>query len=104
MEIENFLDKEKLGKEFLAVKGYEEVRDRKTDELTAYKLKVSIQDLASPFYFEMFTIKVKNLNPTLTVAQLKTAKTTPITLENMQIGQFNGTLWFNCSDVLPKNK
>ncbi|MCC7667185.1 MULTISPECIES: hypothetical protein [Liquorilactobacillus] len=104
MEIDNFLDKEKLGDNFLAIKGYEEVLDRKTQELTAYKLKVSIQDPASPFYFEIFTVKVKKLDPTLSVESLKNAKTTPVELVDLNMGQFNGNLWFNCTDIKPVKK
>ncbi|MCP0887910.1 hypothetical protein LB941_11270 [Ligilactobacillus sp. WILCCON 0076] len=104
MTVNDFLNVDKLGVDFLAIKGYSEVRDRETDELKAYALEVNIQDPESPFYFELIKVKVKNLTPTLTVAQLKTAKTTPIILKDLQMGQFNGNLWFNCADVLPKNK
>ncbi|WP_281165529.1 hypothetical protein [Liquorilactobacillus sicerae] len=104
MRLEDFLDKEKLGHQFLAVKGYEEVRDRKTDELTAYRLDISIQDINSPFYFEMISVKVKTLNPTLSVESLKNAKTTPVELMDLNMGQFNGNLWFNCTDIKPVKK
>lgn len=104
MNLEDFLEKEKLGEQFTAVKGYEEVRDRKTEELTAYRLNISIQDFKSPFFYETFAVKVKTLDPTLPVDQLKNAKLTPVELVDLKVGQFNGNLWFNCSDVLPKNK
>lgn len=104
MELDKFLDIGKLGTQFLAVKGYEEVRDRKNNELTAYKLDISIQDPASIFYYELFTVKVKNLSPTISVSQLKNASTTPVELVDLNMGQFNGSLWFNCSDVVPTTK
>lgn len=104
MRLEDFLDQEKLGHQFLAVKEYEEVRDRDTNKLTAYRLDISIQDINSPFYFEMISVKVKTLEPTLPVESLKNAKTTPVELVNLNMGQFNGNLWFICTDVKPVKK
>jgi hypothetical protein len=104
MELDKFLDISKLGTQFLAIKGYAEVRDRKSNDLTAYKLDISIQDIDSPFYFEMISVKVKNLNPTISVEALKNAKTTPVELVDFNMGQFNGNLWFNCTDVKPIKK
>lgn len=104
MRLDDFLDADKLGKSFLAIKGYSEVKDHDTGKLGAYSLEVNIQDPESPFYFELIKVKVKNLSPTLAVEALKNAKTTPVELVDLKLGQFNGNLWFNCSDVLPAKK
>lgn len=104
MKLNDFLKPELLGNKFFAVKGYTEVLDRETQKLSAYRLNVSIQDESSDFFMEMITVKVNNLNPTLNFQELKNSKTTPIILENIQVGQYNGALWFNCTDVLPVAK
>ncbi|MFB8530706.1 hypothetical protein [Enterococcus casseliflavus] len=101
MKLNDFLKSDLLGKNFLAVKGYSEVLDRESQKLSAYRLNVSIQDENSDFFMEMIQVKVNNLSPTVSFQDLKNNKTTPITLENIQVGQYNGTLWFNCTDVLP---
>ena len=99
--INDFLDTEFLGETFLAVKSYTDVTDRETGDLTAYRLNISIQDVESPFYMEMVTVKVKNLRPSVSVESLKNNKTMPVKLKNFSMGQFNGTLWYSCDDVLP---
>lgn len=104
IKLNDFLNAEALGNDFLAVKGYTEVLHHETGKLDAYKLNISIQDDESPFFMEMINIKVKNLNPTLSVNDLKNNKTIPVILKDLQIGQFNGNLWFSCSDVLSKTK
>ncbi|OOV77777.1 hypothetical protein B2G86_04455 [Mammaliicoccus fleurettii] len=104
MKLNDFLNAEALGNDFVAVKGYTEVLHHETGKLDAYKLNISIQDDESPFFMEMINIKVKNLNPTLSVNDLKNNKTIPVILKDLQIGQFNGNLWFSCSDVLSKTK
>lgn len=104
IKLNDFLNAEALGNEFLAVKGYTEVLHHETGKLDAYKLNISIQDDESPFFMEMINIKVKNLNPTLSVNDLKNNKTIPVVLKDLQIGQFNGNLWFSCTDVLSKTK
>ncbi|MGF2116271.1 hypothetical protein [Enterococcus casseliflavus] len=104
MKLNDFLKPELLGTKFLAVKGYSEVLDRETQKLSAYRLNVSIQDETSDFFMEMIQVKINNLSPTISFQDLKNNKTTPIVLENIQVGQYNGTLWFNCTDVLPANK
>lgn len=104
MKLNDFLKPELLGTKFLAVKGYSEVLDRETQKLSAYRLNVSIQDETSDFFMEMIQVKINNLSPTVNFQDLKNNKTTPIILENIQVGQYNGTLWFNCTDVLPANK
>ncbi|PTK21153.1 hypothetical protein BUZ82_12495 [Staphylococcus saprophyticus] len=104
MKLNDFLNVEALGNDFLAVKGYTEVLHHETGKLDAYKLNISIQDDESPFFMEMINIKVKNLNPTLSVNDLKNNKTIPVVLKDLQIGQFNGNLWFSCTDVLSKTK
>lgn len=104
IKLNDFLNAEALGNDFLAVKGYTEVLHHETGKLDAYKLNISIQDDESPFFMEMINIKVKNLNPTLSVNDLKNNKTIPVILKDLQMGQFNGNLWFSCSDVLSKTK
>lgn len=104
IKLNDFLNAEALGNDFLAVKGYTEVLHHQTGKLDAYKLNISIQDDESPFFIEMINIKVKNLKPTLSVNDLKNNKTIPVVLKDLQIGQFNGNLWFSCTDVLSKTK
>ena len=104
IKLNDFLNAEALGNDFVAVKGYTEVLHYETGKLDAYKLNISIQDDESPFFMEMMNIKVKNLNPTLSVNDLKNNKTIPVVLKDLQIGQFNGNLWFSCTDVLSKTK
>lgn len=104
MRLNDFLKPELLGNKFVAVKGYSEVLDRETKKVSAYRLNASIQDETSDFFMEMIQIKVNNLSPTLSIEDLKNNKTTPIILENLNIGQFNGNLWFSCSNVLPVTK
>ncbi|MCD8821609.1 hypothetical protein K2V48_09520 [Staphylococcus gallinarum] len=104
IKLNDFLNAEALGNDFVAVKGYTEVLHHETGKLDAYKLNISIQDDESPFFMEMINIKVKNLNPTLSVNDLKKNKTIPVVLKDLQIGQFNGNLWFSCTDVLSKTK
>lgn len=62
---------------------------------------MSIQDENSNLFMEMIRIKVKSLAPTVSVANLKNNKATPVLLKDLQGGQFNGNLWFSCADVLP---
>lgn len=104
MKLNDFLKAELLGNKFVAVKGYSEVRDRETQELSAYRLNVSIQDENSDFFMEMVQVKVNNLSPTLKIEDLKNSKTMPVFLKDLNVGQFNGNLWFSCTDVLPANK
>ena len=40
---------------------------------------------------EMIQVKVNNVAPSLSV-------------QDLNVGQFNGNLWFSCADVLPANK
>lgn len=104
MEIRDFLKAELLGNKFVAVKGYSEVLNRDTGKLDAYRLNVSVQDENSDFFMDLITVKMKNLNPSLSVERLKNNKTTPVILKDLNVGQFNGNLWFSCSDVLPATK
>ncbi|MDY4065028.1 MAG: hypothetical protein SOY59_05235, partial [Ligilactobacillus agilis] len=86
------------------VKGYSDVLDRETQEVTAHRLNVSVQDENSDFFMEMIQVKVNNLTPTLSIQDLKNNKTTPVILRDLNMGQYNGNLWFSCSDVLPATK
>ncbi|MDU1847137.1 MAG: hypothetical protein E6778_16510 [Niallia nealsonii] len=104
MRLNDFLKAELLGDKFVAVKGYSEVLDRNTKEVSAYRLNASIQDETSDFFMEMIQVKVNNLSPSLSVQDLKNNKTTPIILKDLNVGQFDGNLWFSCTDVLPVTK
>lgn len=101
MKINDFLTTELLGSKFIAVKGYEEVLHHETGDLDALRLNVSIQDEKSPFFMELISIKIKNLSPTVSKETLEANNTTPVTLKDFNMGQFNGALWFNASDILP---
>lgn len=101
IRLNDFLSAEALGNNMVAIKSYSEVFDRETQQLTAYRLNISIQDEASDFFMEMIQVKVKSLSPTVSVSELKNNKTTPVILKDLIVGQFNGNLWFSCSDVLP---
>ncbi|HEM3634331.1 hypothetical protein [Streptococcus suis] len=104
MKLNDFLKAELLGSRFVAVKGYSEVLDRETGKPTALRLNVSIQDETSDFFMEMIQVKVNTLMPTASVQDMANNKTCAVTLKDLNIGQFNGNLWFSCSDVLPVSK
>ncbi|MBS9802961.1 hypothetical protein J4052_08280 [Bacillus toyonensis] len=104
MRLNDFLKAELLGNKFLAVKGYSDILDRETQQPNALRLNVSLQDESSDFFMEMISVKVNNLAPSLGIQDLKNNKTTPVILKDLNVGQFNGNLWFSCSDVLPITK
>ena len=104
MKLNDFLKAELLGSRFVAVKGYSEVLDRETGKPTALRLNVSIQDETSDFFMEMIQVKVNTLTPTASIQDMATNKTCPVTLKDLNVGQFNGNLWFAYSDVLPVTK
>ena len=104
MKLNDFLRAELLGSRFVAVKGYSEVLDRETGKPTALRLKVSIQDETSDFFMEMIQVKVNTLTPTVSVQEMANNKTCPVALKDLNVGQFNGNLWFACSDILPVTK
>lgn len=104
MKLNDFLKPSLLGNKFLAVKGYTEVLDNDTKKSTALRLNVSIQDEDSDFFMEMITVKVKTLNPTIPFSELSSKKTCPVILQDLTVGQYNGNLWFSCTDVLPVSK
>ncbi|MCZ0704607.1 hypothetical protein J2T56_003194 [Natronobacillus azotifigens] len=101
IKLNDFLKPELLGNKFVAIKGYSEIKDRETQNLSAFRLNVSIQQEDSDFFMELIQIKVKNLNPTLGFKDMESNKAIPVVLKDLQVGQFNGNLWFSCSDVLP---
>lgn len=101
MEINDFLDIKLLGNKFVAVKGYEPVADRETGAIVAYRVNISLQDDKSPFYMEMISVKIKTTTPTISVDEMKTNKTRDIELEGLNMGQFNGRLWFTVDNVRP---
>ena len=100
MKLNDFLKPELLGNRFFAVKGYTEVLDRETNKPTALRLNVSIQDESSDFFMEMIQVKVNTLTPTASVQEMVNNKTCPVTLKDLNVGQFNENLWFACSDVI----
>ena len=104
MKLNDFLKPELLGNRFFAVKGYTEVLDRETNKPTALRLNVSIQDETSDFFMEMIQVKVNTLTPTTSVQEMANNKTCPVKLKDLNVGQYNGNLWFSCSDVLPVTK
>lgn len=104
MKLNDFLKPELLGNRFFAVKGYTEVLDRETNKPRALRLNVSIQDETSDFFMEMIQVKVNTLTPTASVQEMANNKTCPVALKDLNVGQFNGNLWFACSDVLPVTK
>lgn len=101
MKLNDFLKPQLLGNKFFAVKGYSEVLDRETQKISAYRLNISIQDEQSDFFMEMIDVKINNLSPTLGLEELRDNKVRPVILKDLNVGQYNGTLWFNCTDVLP---
>lgn len=104
MKLNDFLKPELLGNRFFAVKGYTEVLDRETNKPIALRLNVSIQDETSDFFMEMIQVKVNTLTPTASVQEMANNKTCSVALKDLNVGQFNGNLWFACSDVLPVTK
>ncbi|WP_054368482.1 hypothetical protein [Streptococcus pneumoniae] len=104
MKLNDFLKPELLGNRFFAVKGYTEVLDRETNKPVALRLNVSIQDENSDFFMEMIQVKINTLSPTASVQEMANNKTCPVSLKDLNVGQFNGNLWFAYSDVLPVTK
>lgn len=104
MKLNDFLKPELLGNRFFAVKGYTEVLDRETNKPVALRLNVSIQDENSDFFMEMIQVKINTLSPTASVQEMANNKTCPVSLKDLNVGQFNRNLWFACSDVLPVTK
>ncbi|MDT2782830.1 hypothetical protein P7H41_12850 [Vagococcus fluvialis] len=90
-----------FGKEFIAIKGYSEVLDFETKELSAYKLRVLIASEDSPFYYENLEVKVKNLSPTISFKELENNKIVPVRLTEFSISEYKGKLYFSASDVTP---
>lgn len=101
MKLNDFLKAELLGNKFVAVKGYTEVLDRETQKLSAYRINVSIQDENSDFYMEMITVKINTVTPSISLEEMKKNKTMPVTLQGLTVGQYNGALWFSCTDIIP---
>ena len=104
MKLNDFLKPEFLGNKFIAVKGYTGVVDSETKKETALRLNVSIQDETSDFFMEMIQVKVNTLTLTTSVQEMANNKTCPVKLKDLNVGQYNGNLWFSCSDVLPVSK
>lgn len=101
IKLNDLLKPEILGSKFMAIRGYEPVLDRETNQISAYRINVSLQDETSDFYMELIPVKIKNLNPTVTVDSLANAKSTQVILKNLNLGQYNGNPWYSAEDVLP---
>lgn len=101
IKLNDFLKAELLGNKFVAIKGYEPVKDRETGQVTAYRLNISLQSEDSDFYMELIPVKCKNISPSVSIESLSNAKATPVILKDLKVGQFNGTMWYSCDDVLP---
>ena len=104
MKLNDFLKPELLGNKFFAVKGYSEVLDRETQKLAAYRVNISIQDESSDFFMEMIQVKINTTAPTLSPQEMSNNKTREVVLQDLNVGQFNGNLWFTASDILPASK
>ena len=102
MELRYFLRADVLGNKFYAIKGYVESLNR--DGSPSLKLSISIQDENSDFFMELFTVKVNNNNPTISVNELKNNKSREVVLSDLRINYFNDKLWFSCADILPVAK
>ena len=101
MQVNDFLNVELLGNRFFAVKGFTEALHRDTKKLVGYLINISIQDESSDFFMEMFSVKVSTTTPSISVEDMKNNKTREVILKDLQVGQFNGKLWFTASDILP---
>lgn len=104
MKLNDFLKVELLGNKFVAIKGYEEVYDRNTQQLVAYRVNISIQDENSDFYMELIPVKIRTTEPTISFESMKNNKAIPVIFKDLVMGQFNGNLWFSCEDILPVPK
>ena len=101
MQVNDFLNVELLGNRFFAGKGFTEALHRDTKKLVGYRINISIQDESSDFFMEMFSVKVSTTTPSISVEDMKNNKTREVILKDLQVGQFNGKLWFTASDILP---
>ena len=50
---------------------------------------------------EMIQVKVNTTTPSISADEMKNNKTREVILRDLNVGQFNGNLWFTCSDILP---
>lgn len=101
MKLNDFLKPELLGNKFYAVKGFSEVLDRDTQKLSGYRINISLQDPASDFFLNLIQVKVNTTTPTISAEEMSKNKTREVILKDLNVGQFNGNLWFTCSDILP---
>ena len=101
MQVNDFLNVELLGNRFFAVKGFTEALHRDTKKLVGYRINISIQDESSDFFMEMFSVKISTTTPSISVEDMKNNKTREVILKDLQVGKFNGKLWFTASDILP---
>ena len=68
----------------------------------------TVADLTRNYIISSSKLKVAHWSIHLLLLLLckiwQTNKTYPVTLKDLNVGQFNGNLWFTCSDVLPLTK
>lgn len=89
-----------FGSRFIAVKSMTEIRD-KDQQLTGYRVNISLQDPDSPFYLELISVKISNLNPTISYQEMLSNKTREVLLENFTCGQYKENLYFSATNILP---
>lgn len=89
-----------FGSHFIAVKSMTEVKD-KEQKLTGYRVNISLQDPDSPFYLELISVKISNLNPAISYQEMLSNKTREVLLENFSCGQYKENLYFGATNILP---
>ena len=92
-----------FGSRFIAVKSMMEVKD-KEQKLIGYRVNISLQDPDSPFYLELVSVKISNLNPTISYQEMLSNKTREVLLENFSCGQYKENLYFSAINILPVTK
>jgi hypothetical protein len=92
-----------FGSHFIAVKSMTEVKD-KEQKLTGYRINISLQDPNSPFYLELISVKISNLNPTISYQEMLSNKTREVLLENFSCSQYKENLYFSATNILPVTK
>ena len=101
MKPQILLSPEMIGNNFQAIKNYERTTDYKSGEHNGFKIRVNIQDEKSNAFMETITLKIKNVSPTITEADLQSNKVTPVKFVNLKIGIWNNELTFSAEDMLP---
>ena len=92
-----------FGSRFIDLKSMMEVKD-KEQKLIGYRVNISLQDPDSPFYLELVSVKISNLNPTISYQEMLSNKTREVLLENFSCGQYKENLYFSATNILPVTK